>query len=74
MLFYCNLQERPEALIKTDPVADFKNIKEANYKDTRITFTEAILVPFLYLTLSMFQFTGTFLETTNQRDSKNSST
>lgn len=38
----------------TDFVADFKNMKEANYKDTRISRTEAVVVPFLSLTLGMF--------------------
>ena len=45
-----------------ESVADFKNMKEANHKDTRITLTEAILVHFLSLTLNMFQFAGKFLE------------
>ena len=50
-----------------DSVADFKNTKDANYKNTRITLTEAILVHFLSLTLNMFWFAGKFLETTNSK-------
>ena len=45
---------KPEAFVKMDSVIYFKNTKEANYKDTRITLTEAILVHFLLLTLNMF--------------------
>ena len=54
--------------MKVDSVADFKNMNKTNYKDTRITLTEA--VPFLLLTLNMFWLAGTFLEITNQRNSK----
>ena len=67
ILFYCHLKEKPEALVRMESVADFKNTKEATYKDTRITLTEAILVHFLSLTLNMFQFAGKFLETTNSK-------
>ena len=40
-------------------------MNETKYKDTRITLTAAVLEPFLLLTLNMFYFPGTFLETTN---------
>ena len=33
---------------------DFKSKNKANYKDTRITLTEAVLVPFSVVTLNMF--------------------
>ena len=49
--------------MKVDSVADFKNMNKTNYKDTRITLTEAVL--FLLLTLNMFWLAGTFLEITN---------
>ena len=49
--------------MKVDSVADFKNMNKINYKDTRITLTEAVL--FLLLTLNMFWLAGTFLEITN---------
>ena len=54
--------------MKVGSVADFKNMNKTNYKDIRITLTEA--VSFLLLTLNMFWYAGTFLEITNQRNSK----
>ena len=47
---------------KIGSVVDFKNKNKANYKDTRITLTEAVLVPFFVVTLNMFQFAETLLE------------
>ena len=46
-------------------VSDLKNKNKANYKDTRITLTKAVLVPFFVFTLNMFQFAETFLEKIN---------
>ena len=43
-----------------DFVADFKNMKKANYHEAQITLTEAVLVPFLSLTWNMFLFARTF--------------
>ena len=43
-----------ETLIKTDAVADLKNMIQAYYKDSRTTLTQEVLVPFLLLTLNMF--------------------
>ena len=40
-----------------DFVADFKNMKKANYHEA----PEAVLVPFLSLTWNMFLFARTFL-------------
>ena len=45
-VIYC---KKDEAFIKADFVAAFKNMNEANYKNTQITLTEAILVSFLPL-------------------------
>ena len=44
-----------KGLIKTDSIADFKNMYQTNDKDIRI----------MSLTSSMLQFAGTFLATTN---------
>ena len=44
MIFHSYLYERPETLIKTNSIADFKNMYEAYYKDTRITLIEVVLV------------------------------
>ena len=49
--------------MKVDSIADLKNMNKTNYKDTRITITEA--VSFLLLTLNMFWLAETFLEITN---------
>ena len=43
-------------------VADLKNKNKANYKDTRIILTKAVLVPFFVVTLNMFQYAETFLK------------
>ena len=42
--------------MKVDFVADFKNMNRTNYKDTRITLTEA--VPFLLLLGTCFGLLG----------------
>ena len=34
------LEERHEVLLKPDSVADFKNMFQGTYKDTRLTLTE----------------------------------
>ena len=41
MLIHCHLQESPKALIKTDYVADIKNMYQAYYKGNRMVLTEA---------------------------------
>ena len=53
IIFHSYLYERSETLIKTNSVAQFKNMYEAYYKDTRITLIEVVLVPFLTFTLNM---------------------
>ena len=53
IIFHSNLYERPETLVKTNSIADIKNMSEAYYKDTRITLIEEVLVPFLTLTLNL---------------------
>ena len=53
---YC-LQERPEALLNADSVTDFKNMFQVTYKDSQLTLTETILLPFLSPTLDMILFT-----------------
>ena len=39
---------RPKTLLKTEFVTDFKNRLEVNYKVTRITLAEAILLPYFW--------------------------
>ena len=58
-----------KALIKTDSVADFKNMKETNYKNSQTIVTEARLVPFCLFLLTMFHFAGIFLETATNKGS-----
>ena len=44
-----------ETLIKKDFVSGFQNMDEANYKDTQITLTEAVLLSWTFaVTLNMF--------------------
>ena len=40
--------------MKKQAVADSKNKNKANYKDTRITLKETVLVPFFIVTLNVF--------------------
>ena len=50
-------------MIKTNSVADFKNMYKAYYKNTRIALTEVVLVPFLALILNMMEhLAGIFLD------------
>ena len=62
----CCLEERPEVLLKVDSVTDFKNMFQGNYKDTRLTLTETVLLSFLWPTLNMVFFAEALLEGTTQ--------
>ena len=57
---YCKLHhyKRLETLLKTkiDFIWDFESMMQDNYKDTRITSLEVVIVSFLLPTLSMFFF------------------
>ena len=48
--------------MKKEAPPQTSKIEQTNYTDTRITLTEAVLVPFFVVTFNMFSFVGTFLE------------
>ena len=62
----CCLEERPEVLLKADPVTDFKNMLQDIYKDTRLSLTETVLLPFLSPTLNMVLFAEALLKAATQ--------
>ena len=63
---HCHLQLRPEVLFEVDSVADFKNIFQANYKDTQVTFLK---IPLLSI-LNTFLRAAVISEATNQGSSE----
>ena len=62
----CCLEERPGVLLKVCSVTYFKNMFQGNYKDTRLTLTETVLLSFLWPTLNMVLFAEALLEGTTQ--------
>ena len=62
----CCLEERHEVLLKADSVADFRNMFQGTYKDTRLTLTETVLLSFLSPTLNMVLFAEALSEATTQ--------
>ena len=56
---------KPKTLLKTDSVANFKKWFQVNFKVTRITLTETILLPYCHrliehvFVLNMFQYATT---------------
>ena len=47
-------------------MADFKNMFQGTYKDTRLTLAEILLLSFLSPTLNMFLFAEALSEATTQ--------
>ena len=62
----CCLEEMHEVLPKADSVADFRNMFQGTYKDTRLTLTETVLLSFLSPTLNMVLFVEALSEATTQ--------
>ena len=59
-----------DALLKEESVTVFKNMLQATYEGTQLTFTETVLLSFLSLTLSMLLFAEALSEETTQGNSK----
>ena len=51
-------------LLTADSVADFKNIFQGTYKNTRLTLTETVLLSFLSPNLNMVLFAEALSEVT----------